>query len=218
MIMRGSFLTFAASAFALAICAASPTTSAQSQQFVGDCGNPFENAYGPYDYRTATAAQKSIVEVNHFTSLVESLQGGITGTIGGEIDYTLRAFPNHPRALMAMIRLGQRDKTNKPRGAHYTVECYIDRANRYQPDDMGVRQIRGIYYSMNRKYDLAIADFAEVIEQAPDNANAHYNLGLAYFETRQYDKALEEARKAKSLGFPLEGLKHMLTSAGKWQD
>ena len=193
-----------------------------AQQLVGDCGDPFHNmgglGYGPYDYRTATPAQKKLVEGAHFTPIVESLQGGITGTIGNEIDYTLRAFPNHPRALMAMIRLGQKDRTNKPKGAHYTVECYVERAIEFRPDDVEIRLIRGIYHSMNRQYDAAIADLKSVVEQAPNNSNAHYNLGLAYFETKQYDLALEEARKAKQLGFPLTGLQHMLASVGKWSE
>src|SRR6266513_2811729 len=79
-----------------------------------DCGDPFQNAYGPFDYRTATQAQKVLVESNHFTRPVETLQSGLTGTPGHDIGYTLRAFPNHPRALLAMVRLAQRDKTKKP--------------------------------------------------------------------------------------------------------
>src|SRR5438128_12469438 len=88
-------------------------------QGYSDCGNPFQNAYGPYDYRTATDQQKHLVEITgaHFTTSVETLRSGNTGTLGGELDYTLRVFPNHTRALMAMVRLGQRDKTIKPQGA-----------------------------------------------------------------------------------------------------
>src|SRR5437867_1540176 len=100
-IMYGNFLMFVASAsFASVACLAAEGVASQP---LGDCGNPFQNAYGPFDYRTATGDQKTIVEAHHFTSEVESLHAGITGSIGAEIDYTLRAFPNHPRALMAMI-------------------------------------------------------------------------------------------------------------------
>jgi tetratricopeptide (TPR) repeat protein len=202
---------------ATAAVAALGAQSAQSQ-IDADCGDPFQNAYGPFDYRSASPDQKQIVEVNHFTPAVESLHSGITGSLGAEIDYTLRAFPNHPRALMAMIRLGQRDRTNKPQGAHYTIDCYVDRAIRFRPDDTKARQIRGIYFSNQRRYNEAIADFSAVVQQQPDNANAHYNLGLAYFEAKDYARARDEAKLARDLGFPLEGLKGKLKSAGKWTD
>ena len=57
-----------------------------------------------------------------------------------------------------------------------------------------------------------------VIEQEPQNANAHYNLGLAYFETGDYDTALAKARQARALGFPLPGLADKLKAKGKWKD
>jgi hypothetical protein len=190
-------------------------------QMPGDCGNPFENNFGsvgPFDYRTATAGAKRLVEMFHFTTNVETLQSGNSGPLGGELDYTLRVFPNHARALMSMIRLGQRDKTIKPQGAHYTVECYVERAVEFKPDDTAIRQLRGIYYSMHRNYDKAIADFQLVIEQQPDNANAHYNLGLAYFEIGNYEGAVAEAKRANALGFPLAGLRNKLKAKAKWKD
>jgi tetratricopeptide (TPR) repeat protein len=117
---------------------------------------------------------------------------------------------------MTMIRLAQRDKTNKPVGSKYTVECWIERGVQFRPDDTNVRQIRSVYYSMQRKYDLAIADLKVVIEQQPDSGNAHYNLGLAYFETGNYADAVAEAKQAQALGFPLQGLKVKLKAKGKW--
>jgi len=187
-----------------------------------DCGTPSEipGGYGPFDYRTATQEQKHLVEIagGHFTTSVETLQSGTTGSIGAELGYTLGSFPNHPRALMAMIRLGQRDKTAKPHGGRYTVQCYVERAILYRPDDMTVRQIHAVYYAMQKKFDIAIADLKMVIEQEPQNANAHYNLGLAYFETGDYDTALAKARQARALGLPHPGLADKLKAKGKWKD
>jgi len=195
-------------------CLNTPYAFAQAP---GDCGS-LENGYGPFDYRTATPAQKHIVESYHFTQPVEALQQGKTTTLGGDIDYTLRAFPNHRRALLAMMRLGQREKTTKPKGAQWTVACYIERAIQFQPDDAGVRELRGIYYSIQRKYGDAIADFKSVIDAEPNNANAHYNLGLAYFEVGNYADARDEAQAAKKLGFPLPGLEKKLKAKGQWSD
>jgi hypothetical protein len=220
--MKNNLFTsvFAPGTFVLAVCVAALGASGASAQLPGDCGNPFESGYGPFDYRTATYDQKHLVEIvgGHFTTSVETLVSGNTGTVGKELDYTLRAFPNHPRALLAMIRLGQRDRTTRPKGAEYTVECWVERAVSFRPDDIGVRQVRGIYYSMLKKYKEAIADFKTVIEQQPDSANAHYNLGLSYFEVGSYDDALAEAKLARSLGFPLDGLKNKLKAKGKWRE
>ncbi len=200
----------------LVLAAAALPAGVALAQGYGECENPFVNAYGPFDYRTATPEQKHVVEVNHFTPAVEALREGKTGAIGADIDYTLRALPNHPRALQAMVRLGQQEKTDQPRGARYTVRCYIERGMVFRPDDMNVVQIRGIWLSMQNKNVEAIRDFQTVIEQQPANANAHYNLGLAYFATKDYERARAEAKTAFELKFPLEGLKHKLQAVGKW--
>ena len=90
------------------------------------CG-PIQNAYGPYDYRSDKDKLK-IVEQVHLTPEVINLVKGSSSTIGSDLDYTLRAFPNHHVALNAMIRLGEKQKAAKPIGANYGVECYLQRA------------------------------------------------------------------------------------------
>jgi tetratricopeptide (TPR) repeat protein len=202
----------------VALAAAACSASVAWAQIESTCGDPFKNAFGPYDYRTATPSQLEVVEQHHFTSDVESLRAGITGTLGSEIDYTLRVFPNHTRALLAMIRLGQRDRTNKPKGAHYPIECYIERAVVFRPDDPSVLQVRGIYFASQNRYSQALKDFKAVVDQQPDNANAHYNLGLAYFETKSYALAREQGKIAKELGFPLDGLRKKLMVVGEWRE
>ena len=44
------------------------------------------------------------------------------------------------------------------------------------------------------------------------------DLGLAYADLKQYDKALESAHRAYGAGFPLPGLKNKLKRAGKWRE
>ena len=50
------------------------------------------------------------------------------------------------------------------------------------------------------------------------SGNFNYNLGLAYFQAQEYDKARLQAYKARELGYELDGLKNLLTKAGQWQD
>jgi tetratricopeptide (TPR) repeat protein len=179
-----------------------------------ECGD-LANAYGPYDYRTSRD-KLLIVEGAHFTEDVESLRRGRTGPVGGDIDYTLRASPNHPRALIAMANLGRLMNTEQPPGAHYSVACYFDRAIRFASDDPIVRLVYGTYlYRVGKPHD-AIKQLEIARSLDPDNANIHYNLGLIYLDLKDYPKAREHAERAYALGFALPGLRKRLEEAGQW--
>lgn len=192
---------------------------AAAQDVINTCGG-LQNGFGPLDYRSASRSDKQLVEGAHFTAPVEALVSGTTARRpGGDIDYTLRAFPNNPRALMAVIRLSELERTDKPSGMRYTVECWLERAVRFQPDDVIVRMIRAGYYGKrNRKAD-ALNDL-QVVERIaePDNPFTQYNLGLSYFELGEHDKALAFAHKAMAMGLQRSDLREMLQRAGRWRD
>lgn len=175
-----------------------------------------DNAFGPFDYRTVDAQSKHLVEKEHFTPPIETLRAGRSGPLGGELDYTLRAMPNHPRALMAMVRLGEKLRSNRPPGAQYPVECYFDRAIRFTPDDPMVRVLYGDYLAKRGRVDEARQHLAVAEANGGDNAQIVYNLGLAYLELKDYDKAIGFARKAKEMGIQFPGLQQRLQRAGKW--
>jgi tetratricopeptide (TPR) repeat protein len=181
------------------------------------CGD-LRNGVGPFDYRTATKAQIELVEQYHFDPGVESLTRGMTGSLGDDIDYTLRAFPNHSRALLSMANLGLREKTARPRGARYTVDCYFDRATRFRPDDGIVPAIHGYYLLKKGDPKLAVREFEKALQLRGADANVHYNLGLAYFDLGDYEKSFAQAKLAYSLGHPLPGLREKLRRQGNWQD
>jgi Tfp pilus assembly protein PilF len=177
------------------------------------CG-ALANPFGPYDYRTTTQLQ--MVEPFHFTREVEMLKSGNTGSVGGDIDYTLRAFPNHYRALVAMMNLQFLTRAEHPPGTKWPVPCYFDRAIRFAPDDATVRTIFGVYLMHLGRTRDAVEQFELAARMGDDSANLHYNLGLAYFEVKDYDKSLTHAQRAYALGFSLPGLKQKLKQAGKW--
>ena len=147
-----------------------------------------------------------------------NLVSGATGAIGGDLDYTLRAFPNHHVALMAMAKLGEKQKTAKPPGAKYGVECYFQRAIRFRNDDEIVRILYASYLSKAGKRAEALSQLNEASQLGSDSANANYNMGLIFYELKEYDKALTYAHKAYHLGFPLPGLRDKLKKAGKWTE
>ena len=179
------------------------------------CG-ALENAFGPFDYRTVDAQSKHLIEKEHFTPPVETLRAGRSAPLGGEIDYTLRAIPNHPRALMAMVRLGDRHKSTQPHGARYPVECYFDRAVRFAPDDPMVRVLYGDYLAKRGRSSEARQHLTVAEANGSDNAQVVYNLGLVYVELKDYEKAVGFAKKAKEMGIQFTGLQQKLQRAGKW--
>jgi tetratricopeptide (TPR) repeat protein len=185
---------------------------------VQPCGE-LENAFGPFDYTNPKNERNlSIVNKRHFTSSVEHLFRPQAGSVGGNIDYTLRAFPNHHRALDAMARLTIKQQTSKPEGAGYTLECYFDRAKRLKPNDGMVPLIYGMYFYRIGKLDQALEQFKLAERLQPDNPNTYYNLGLLYFAKKDYENARSYANKAYALGFELPGLKQKLVAAGQWKE
>lgn len=170
--------------------------------------------WGVLDYRTADPRQLHTVEKYHFTPEYEQLKSSKSA---GNISYTLRRFQNHHRAMMAMVKLSLREKRPQPIGAQYSVDCYLTRAESIFPDDGMIKMIHGFYLirSGRPEQGVEILEAARMLDQ--NNANLHYNLGLAYLELKRYNSAVESAHRAYSLGFPLPGLRDRLQRAGKWK-
>lgn len=181
------------------------------------CGG-LENAFGPFDYRVANDDNKKLVERAHFTREVEYLIRRKTGPFGKDIDYTLRVFPNHPRALKSMMDLGFKAKKETPEGATWPVWCYFDRAIRFTPDDGQVKMIFAIYLNRIGKRTEAIDQLHQAQKLLPESANIHYNLGLIFLDLGDFENSLVHAHKAYALGFQLPGLRNRLKQANEWRE
>ena len=181
------------------------------------CGS-LKNGYGPYDYRT-DRDKLPVVEGAHFTEPIEALiRGSQSNHPGGDIDYTLRAIPNNHRALIAMVRLGEREKTPKPRNSSHSIECWFERAILFSPDDGIVRMIYSSYLNSQGRVPDATRQLEIATNYAKDSAFTHYNIGLHYFDMKNYDKALVQAHRAIELGLPQTVLRDKLKSVGKWAE
>jgi len=176
--------------------------------------------YGPFDYTKSVdvAEHLGVVEQFHFTPQVESLTRGASGTIGGDLDYTIRAFPNHHRALDALSKLSIKVKSARPRGLNCSVEGYFERAIRFQPQDGALHMIYGLHLRRWNKIEEAKKHFELAAKLAPDDNNVMYNLGLVYADLNDWEKASTYAQKAYGGGFSLPGLKNKLVKAGKWKE
>lgn len=180
-----------------------------------ECGT-LEWNYGPYDYRSATAQQRKLVESAHFTPEAEQLREAPTGSLGSDIKYTLSVFPNHPRALLAMERLVIKEKRNPASGAKYTIECFYERAMRFKPDDHIPRLFYVNFLIRNKKHDEARIHLDYVAESTRDDAFAQFNTGMLYMDMKEYDKALVQAHRVIALGFNRRELRDRLAAVDRW--
>ena len=179
-----------------------------------DCGALTSN-YGPFDYRV-DRDKLPIVESYHFTSNVEKLVGGATSTTPGpDIEYTLKTFPNHTRALAAVVRWSKKKGERHPNDLRYSVDCHFDRALRFKADDAVVRMLFANWLGDTDRRQEGLTHLDQV--KPGDNPFTTYNLGLVYAELGGYEKALELAHKAQALGFTRPGLRQLLEKAGQWR-
>ncbi len=195
------------------------TSSSVFAQVVGGACGSLQASYGPYDYRTQRGQPLKLVEGAHFSASIEALiHGRGYKPPGQNIAYTLRAFPNHHRALMAMTKLAELEKTPKPSGSTYTIDCWYQRAVTFRPDDTTVRMIYSSFLAKNQRVPEAVAQLEQATAIAKDNPFTHYNIGLVYFDMKLYDKALAQAHKALALGFDRTELRELLVKANQWQE
>jgi tetratricopeptide (TPR) repeat protein len=194
-----------------------PLSGHVAAQGVNACGS-LESAYGPYDYRLERNGHLRIVERFHFSPAVEGLVHGDSGDIGGDLNYVLMTSPNHHRALLATMRFGERSKSPQPPGMKFSIDCYFDRAIRFQPDDTVVRELFAQYLGKNGRMPEARQQLAVAARYAGDNALSHYNIGLLYFDFKDYDEALAQAHAAMELGYVRTELRDKLKSVDKWRE
>ena len=215
--LRGTARGLVCALAGLTMLAALPARAAEDSP----CG-PIYSAgqFGPFDYRKEPASRYNLVLTAHFLPFVESLQRGNTATTpGGDLDYTLRALPNYPRALVSMTRLAQREGKEQPQGARYTIECYYIRALTFRPDDNLVRMLFADFLIDKGRGEDAKAHLAYV-DKSMDKEDPFtpYNLGLLYLKAGDPAKARELAQQALLLGNPADGLQNALKKAGAWTD
>ncbi|WP_431104451.1 tetratricopeptide repeat protein [Roseateles noduli] len=190
------------------------------------CGG-LANNYGPYDYRqykdapeidpvTKQMSPLQMVEGAHFIDTCEALVKCKRGTIGSDIDYTLRAFPNHHRALVAMMLYGDRTKRDQPPDALFTVDCYFKRALAWKSDDVIVRLIYAGYLNGKGKPAPAKEQLEAASKLTGDNAFSVYNVGMVALDLNQVDLAVESARKAYGAGMTHPVLRQRLMAINRW--
>lgn len=199
-----------------------------------DCGD-LSNHYGPFDFRT-DKIRLPVVEENHFTNVTFSMAvfGGsnddysrkfkFTGqnsnktkrtSIAGDLDYTLRAIPNYPRALYAMSEY-QRIKQKKYkhpelwRPKNLTADCYFKRAIKFVNDDPAIYMVYGLYFHKRYEYKKALEQYRKSEKLDYNNIDLLYYLGLVNVELGDFKEANKYADLVYKEKYPLKGLMNKL--------
>lgn len=179
------------------------------------CGSIAE---GLPDYRSPKDTYVQQIEGAHFPPQVELLVRGNRGSLAGDITYTITRIPNHHRALVSIMRLGERVKQDPIPGFEYPVECYFERALRFRPDDAIARMLYSQFLIKRGRNEDALRQLESAAYYGRDNPQTQSNVGLLYTDMKQYEQALRQARLAYDLGFLSPELEKRLRDTGQWRD
>lgn len=211
----------------LAIAIGDPALSQQTAP-VGECRLEEQHSY-LFDYRRSNWINKDRydwqlkdVEDNHFRPQTELLVRSTRGLkIGNDFDYVLTRWPNHHRVMVALVRLGERERTDKPAGTKYTIGCYFERGLKFAPEDTVLRGLYASYLARQSLRDHALYHLNQMIQQAEQNVLApltFQNAGLIYLELGEHALALQQAYRAEEFGLPATNpLRVQLEALGKWR-
>lgn len=151
------------------------------------------------------------VEKFHLNQGIEKMRNGQIQYAKEEFEFILRYFPNHPRGLMLMGELAVKEKMPA------LAEQYFQRAIDLYPETAATYMVYAIFLQKIDNLDKAIKNYQKALKLAPGSTETHYNLGLAYFQKKDYEKANHHAQIAYEGGFPLPGLRKKLKSVNAWK-
>lgn len=171
-----------------------------------------------YDIHTAGTKASNIVKHVEGAHLKrEMLAMTRDAGIAADLNYTLNKFPNHPAALDLVSRLDQAKRKGyrqQGNGMAEPVDCYFHKALIVDDKQPETYVIWAMHYLRNDKLKLAKEKFEAAEKLGADDANFHYNYGLYYVSTRDYDNAFAQAKLAYARGYPLPGLMNQLEKKG----
>jgi tetratricopeptide (TPR) repeat protein len=199
--------------------------------------------YGPFDfYNPPEQYALGRVERAHLSwVIVKNKMDNDMCEYWHNVDYTLRAFPNHAKALVIMAEYLEDHGPcpRKPRG-HMSVseladsiemnkwgernmDHYFHTALRFMTEDTRViprhAETNVLYADWLRKkkrFEEAKKQYDAAHALNPGFANTYYGLGMLYLDQNNTVKALENAKKAYSLGKPPGELRDRLIASGSW--
>jgi TPR repeat len=170
------------------------------------------------DYYAPRTGQNEIqlfnnVQGYHLGPGREEMEKGRYGAALEHFEFILRYYPNHPQTLISLSELCLRWKSTI---CDATAEKWYQRAIERNPGAAQSYVVQALHLHRKNRLDDAVRSYKRAIELAPNSLNAHYNIGLAYADLKQYELANLHAQKSYTLGANLPGLRSRLEKVGKW--
>ena len=128
-----------------------------------------------------------------------------------DFEFILRYYPNHPQALSLMSALCQKWGDRR-----CNADDWFEKATKLNPNAAPTFLLHGMHLHRKQQLPDAVKAYQRAVELAPNSVDAHYNLGLALVELKQYDLANQHAQRSYQLGAYLPGLRNKLQQAGRW--
>jgi tetratricopeptide (TPR) repeat protein len=192
------------------------------QDFQGNDCEGFQGTAGTHDYlhryRPRVAGFLALTEEHHFNEDVEALRKGMTTEPMGDIDFVLRSFPNHHRALYSAMQYRLKHPRWPKNAKWQKAECYYHRAVNFSPRDLTVRSQFAILQYKFKKYEDALESYRAADKLNPDDPLLLYNMGLTLVKLKKFQEAKVVADRVYAMNFPLPGLRNKLVTAGYWED
>lgn len=181
--------------------------------------------YGPYNYLNAKHRKNhlEIVETHHFSRDTANLIRPMISSFADDFDYTLRAWPNHHRALRSLIRYQiELVKNIRKKDAKLgkkllsPAECYLQRAINFSPKDITVYSYYGYFLRKIGEFEKAIKPYEQALKISPNNPKLEYGYSFLLIDLKRYEEATQHAKNAYRKGSPPIGLKNRLKKLGLW--
>lgn len=77
-------------------------------------------------------------------------------------------------------------------------------ALRFKPEYTDAYYNRGLTFRILEQNDAAIADFSEALRIDPGYVKAYYQRAIAYYQSKEYQRAWHDLRMAESLNYPID--------------
>jgi len=113
----------------------------------------------------------------------------------------LTAGPAMAQDVKAMVDRGME---NCQSGRYDQALKDFNDALKLKPKDPALITYHGVVYYAKGQNDLAMKDFNQALEIDPKFGKAYYQRGMIYENQQKYSQAVEELKKAKSLGYYID--------------
>ena len=160
---------------------------------------------------TSGAQMLRNLDQNHYRGAARQLEIRRYHAAIPDLEFMLKYIPNHPQALAGIAQVSVGLKRPDLADQHFknAIQLYPDHDETYV--------IYGVFLHKLGRMDAAIAQYKKALEINPNSVLGHYNLGLAFVDTKDYVEANLHAQRAYQGGMTLPGLRRQLEAANAWK-